>query len=238
MRNYSPRFVFVVSTSGSVMNQVLASASLRKVVHAVVADRPCPALEKAAAWNVPTVLFGEAEPERFCERLNRYMAEQGIDYILSFYTQFYSRTFREKFQDRIVNFHPSLLPAFKGMDGFGDGMAYHTKIIGTTVELIKDVMDEGKIVMQTACVVDPCLSQTAMRHRIFVQQCKTLLQVVQWIVEDRVRIAGDRVTILGARYHDLEFVPALECRDAVDLSVTWPAPVPSAAAPQCATLSG
>ena len=93
-------------------------------------------------------------------------------------------------------------PAFKGMDGFGDGVAYHTKIIGTTAEFIKDVMDEGKIIMQTACAVDPNLGQAALRHRIFVHQCKTLLQVVKWLVEERVWVSGDKVTILGSSFHE------------------------------------
>lgn len=219
---HKKRFIFVVSTSGSVMNQVLASHFLRGLVHSVVADQSCPALDKARGWGVPTVLLEEASPERFCARLTQYMEEHHIGYILSFYTQFYSRAFREAYRDQIINFHPSLLPAFKGMDGFGDGMTYHTKIIGTTVEFIKDVMDEGKIIMQTACVVDPSLSVRAMRHRIFVQQCKTLLQVVTWLVEDRVRIEGDRVTIMGASYHEGAFAPALESAEAIELTVGLP----------------
>lgn len=230
------RFIFVVSTSGSVMNQVLASNFLRGLVHSVVADQSCAALDKARAWGLPTVLFEEASPERFCARLQQYMEEHRIEYILSFYTQFYSREFREAYRDRIINFHPSLLPAFKGMDGFGDGMAYHTKIIGTTVEFIKDVMDEGKIIMQTACVVDPSLSLRAMRHRIFVQQCKTLLQVVAWLVEDRVRIEGDRVTVMGAFYHEGAFAPALEAPDAIELSIALPRQDSEAAVAQAASV--
>lgn len=222
MNGLNKRFIFVVSTSGSVMNQVLASHFLRGVVHSVVADQSCQAIEKARAWGLHVTVFEEDSPEIFCSRLKLYMEEHRIDYIISFYTQFYSKIFRDAYRDRIINFHPSLLPAFKGMDGFGDGVAYHTKIIGTTVEFIKDVMDEGKIIMQTACTVDPNLCQAALRHRIFVQQCKTLLQVVKWLTDDRVRVNGDQVTIVGAGYHDLEFVPALECREAVQLQVEFP----------------
>lgn len=222
MRGHDKRFIFVVSTSGSVMNQVLESSFLRGVVHSVVADQPGQAVEKAQAWGLPVALFEERSPEAFCSRLNQYMEEHNIDYVISFYTQFYSKAFRDAYRDRIINFHPSLLPAFKGMDGFGDGIAYHTKIIGTTVEFIKDVMDEGKIIMQTACTVNPNHEFAAMRHRIFIQQCKTLLQVVKWIVEDRVRVSGDKVTIAGASYHDAEFAPALECREALELQVAFP----------------
>ena len=237
MNRLNKRFLFVVSTSGSVMNQVLASSFLRGVVHSVVADQSCEAIEKARTWGLPVVVFEEASPEIFCSRLKLYMEEQQIDYIISFYTKFYSKVFRDVYRDRIINFHPSLLPAFKGMDGFGDGMAYHTKIIGTTVEFIKDVMDEGKIIMQSACPVDPTLGLAAMRHRIFVHQCKTLLQVVKWLVEDRVRISGYKVMIVGASYHDVEFAPTLELHDAINLQVALPQPQPAAAESPAATHS-
>jgi phosphoribosylglycinamide formyltransferase-1 len=219
MDGTASRFVFVVSTSGSVMNQVLESPFLRKVVHSVVADRPCPAVEKALLHQVPVEVLQGEDNEGFCDRLKAYLGQHAIDYVISFYTQFYSKTFRDAYQDRIINFHPSLLPAFKGMDGFGDGIAYHAKIIGTTVEFIKDVMDEGKIIMQTACAVDPNLGLAAMRHRVFVQQCKSLVQVVKWIVQDRVKIIGDQVVIGGASYQDVEFSPALEFHEALNLRI-------------------
>lgn len=203
------------------MNQVLEVPIVREVTHSVVADQPCAAIRKAQGHGVETLLFDEGSNTRFCARLANYLSEHEIDYVLSFYTPFYTRALREEFSDRIINFHPSLLPAFKGMDGFGDSVAYHTKIIGTTVELIKDVMDEGKIIMQTACAVDPGLHHDALRHRIFVQQCKTLVQTVWWIRENRLSVEGDHVTIANASYDDCEFVPSLDARDAVELQVPF-----------------
>lgn len=105
------------------------------------------------------------------------------------------------------------------MDGFGDGMAYHAKLVGTTVELIKDVMDEGKIVLQTVLPVDLGKGVAHLRHEIFVQQCKSLLQVVNWICAGRLRVKGDLVTIDGARYEGSEFVPALDFQEAITLDI-------------------
>lgn len=212
-----PKFIFVLSTAGSVMNLVLETDTVRSAVHSAVATHEGPALEHARAFGVPTVVLGAPNNDAFCAELLEYVRNHDIDYILSFYTDFYTDKIRSALQDRIINFHPSLLPAFKGMDGFGDGLAYHTKIIGTTVELIKDVMDEGKIVMQTACAVDLGVSRDTMRDRIFVQQCKTLIQVVDWIVQDRLTVEGDKVTIRDAQFRDPEFSPALENREAMSL---------------------
>ena len=133
-----------------------------------------------------------------------------IDYVFSFYTSFFSADFREAYRDRILNFHPSLLPAFKGMDGFGDTVRYPARFAGNTVEFIADVMDEGKIVMQTACPVDPGAPTELIRHQVFVQQCKALLQVARWLQEGRIEVEGHRVNVTGATYGCASFSPALD----------------------------
>ena len=226
MKDDLPRFAFVVSTSGSVMNQVLDDKLVRDLTHTVVASEECEGIEKARTHGLPVVLFDEGSNESFCEKLSEHLRQERIDYVLSFYTQFYSDSFRSLYQDRIVNFHPSLLPAFKGMDGFGDGLKYHTKIIGTTVELIKDVMDEGKIVMQSSFAANPTMPIERLRHVLFEQQCKTLIQVVNWITERRLMVDGDLVTINAANFDDLEFVPALEAATAKNLNVPFPGTSP------------
>ena len=226
-----PKFAFVLSTTGSVMQRVLETKTVRDATHSVIAEHDGPMLETTRAHGIPTTVIGAATNEEFCASVLNHVREFEIDYILSFYTKFYSDNIRSALQNKIINFHPSLLPAFKGMDGFGDGLAYHTKIIGTTVELIKDVMDEGKIVMQTACVVDTRASREEMRDRIFVQQCKTLIQVVEWITQDRMDVDGDRVTIRDAGFRDPEFSPALENAEAIALASTYfPAQLQSASA--------
>ena len=216
------RFAFVVSTAGSVMNRVLHAAWVRGATRLVVADRPCGGLDVAVRHQVAAELVDAPSIAGFCEGLEQLLESHRIDYVVSFYTNFYSTSFRERYRDRIVNFHPSLLPAFKGMDGFGDGLRYHVKLIGSTVELIKDVMDEGKIVMQTAFPADPSVSEAALRHRLFEQQCRSLIQVMKWLDEDRVTVQGDRVSIAGARFSDPAFVPALEFSEAVNLNIPQP----------------
>lgn len=222
MTRSTPTFIFFVSTPGSVMNAVLDCASVRDAVHSAVFTGDASGIDKARAHGIPHATIEAQGVERVCDELLAYVRRHEVDYVLSFFTEFYSKSFRDQMRDRIINFHPSLLPAFKGMDGFGDGLAYHTKILGTTVELIKDVMDEGKIVMQTAFAANPNLDKSRLRHVVFNQQCKTLIQVVNWLREGRVRVSGDRVTIDGASYDDLEFVPALEHPEAKGFRVPFP----------------
>jgi phosphoribosylglycinamide formyltransferase-1 len=216
------RFAIVASTAGSVLNQVLGNAFFRKHVHSVVTDRHCPAAEKARAHGIHTELILENTNERFCQLLHDYLVAEQIDFVFTYYTNFYTQSLRDSFQDRIINFHPSLLPAFKGMDGFGDAVAYYPKYVGNTVEFIDQKMDEGKIIMQTACPLDTNVPLEVVRHRLFVQQCKCLLQVAKWLTEDRIVVDGRRVEVIGANFSDPAFAPGLDFKDARELAVPIP----------------
>ena len=218
------RVAFVSSSGGSIMDRALHNALVRRITLGLVCDRMCPAIDKAKSHGLPVEVFREVNPEAFGERLLDYLRQHGIEYVFSFYTQFYSPAVRDAYRDRIFNFHPSLLPAFKGMDGFGDGFRYGVKFLGSTVELVNDVMDEGKIVLQTVCPRDPGVAESALRHRLFVQQCKSLLQLCKWLVDRRISVAGHQVMVHGARFDDPEFSPGLDWEDARGLAVPFPGP--------------
>jgi len=210
------RFAFVVSTAGSVMNEVLKNEFVRCRVDLVVGDHADTALDAARRRGIPnTVAIRNDGPDRFCAELIPFLQDHEIDFVFSFYTKFYSTELRSTFRDRIINFHPSLLPAFKGADGFGDTIAYDARFAGNTVEFIADVMDEGKIIMQTACPVDHTLPVAHTRHRVFEQQCQALIQVAHWLQEDRITVEGHHVVVADATFDDASFSPALDARDAV-----------------------
>ena len=219
MTNEGMKFLLVASTAGSVINKVLESDFFRRHVHSLVVDRDCEAIAKAQAHGIEVEKIIAPTVEEFCDRLEGYATAHGIDYILSYYTNFYSKKFRDAFEDRIVNFHPSLLPAFKGMDGFGDAVDYHVRFVGNTVEFIADVMDEGKIIMQTVCPLDTNAPPAATRHVIFIHQCQALLQVARWLSDGRISVTGRRVDIAGAAHDCPNFSPALDDQEAIGFAV-------------------
>jgi phosphoribosylglycinamide formyltransferase-1 len=221
-----PRFAFVSSSGGSMMDQALRHPLVRDLTHGLVCDRACSAVERARGHGLPVDVMSESDPGAFSRRLLDYLSHSRIDYVFSFYTQFFSPELREVYRDRLLNFHPSLLPAFKGMDGFGDGWRSGVTVLGSTVELIDEVMDEGKVVMQTCFPRDPALSVERVRHRLFEQQCRSLLQVTKWIVDGRLRVDGPRVAVEGARFDTPEFSPGLDW----DEAARWTIPFPGAEA--------
>ena len=203
------------------MNELLKNDFFKSNIFSVVSDRTCPAIEKADRHNIPTHIFHEPSKLRFSSRLLEYLVSNDVDYVISFFTKLFVGDLLEVYQDRIVNVHPSLLPAFKGLNAFDDAIDYGTRYLGSTIHFIDRNMDEGKIIMQTALPLDTTKDVVELRHSIFVQQCKALVQVVRWLAEGRISIDGQKVTIANARFDDFEYAPALDFEDAARLDVPY-----------------
>lgn len=221
MNRQTLKCVVVASTGGSVMNELLKNAFFKSQIFAVVSDRPCPAIDKARGHGINTEIIAERNKEVFCDRLLDYLESHQIDYVISFFTKLFVGDLLQRYRDRIINLHPSLLPAFKGMDGFGDTLAYGARYVGTTVHFIDEHMDEGKIILQTVYPLDPGKDGVFLRHRIFQQQCKSLLQVIRWLADGRIRVQGNQVVVENAKFADYEFSPNLDFEEAMKLEIPF-----------------
>lgn len=213
------RCVIVTSTGGSVMNVLLHNAFFKSQIFSVVSDRECDAIERAKEHGVPAEVFLLPRKAEFCDHLLAYLQANQVDYVISFFTKLFVGDLLRVYQDRIINLHPSLLPSFKGLDGFGDGLRYGTRYVGTTIHFVDENMDEGKIIQQTICPVDPHQSESVLRHHIFQHQCKSLLQVVRWLTEERIKIHDHRVIVEGGRFTEYEFSPNLDFAAALNLNI-------------------
>jgi phosphoribosylglycinamide formyltransferase 1 len=213
--------VIVASAGGSVMNELLKNVFFRNCIFAVVSDRDCSAMEKARRHGVPILMIPERENLKFSNQLLDYLYEHQVDYVISFFTRLFAGDLLAQYRERIINLHPSLLPAFKGLDGFGDTVRYGARYVGSTLHFIDENMDEGKIILQSVYPLDPGKSLDEIRHRVFQQQCKSLLQVIRWLYEGRIQIQGSRVAVTGAAYTDVEYSPGLDFEDALELNIPF-----------------
>jgi phosphoribosylglycinamide formyltransferase-1 len=216
------RFVIVASTGGAVMNELLKNEFFKSQIYSVVSDRECPAIAKANNHSVRTDIIAEKDRAIFCARLLNYLHEHEADYAISFFSKLYVGDLLKEYEDRIINLHPSILPSFKGLDGFGDTVRYGARYVGSTIHFIDEKMDEGKMILQTIYPVDERMPLALLRHRIFEQQCRSLLQVVKWLVEGRMTVKGKQVVIENAKYDDLEFSPNLDFVEALNLRIPYP----------------
>lgn len=204
------------------MNQLLHNTFFKSCVHSVVSDRDCPAIPRAAAHGVRTLTIPEGDKQKFSDQVLEYLKAHGIDYLISFYSKLFVGKLLHEYGNRIINLHPSLLPSFKGLHGFEDAIAYGVAYVGSTIHFIDEKMDEGKIIQQTICAVDRKAPIAVTRHRIFEQQCRSLLQVVKWLEEDRILVEPDRVAVRDSEFVDAEFSPNLDFAEAIELEIPKP----------------
>jgi phosphoribosylglycinamide formyltransferase-1 len=106
-----------------------------------------------------------------------------------------SASFVQAFPNRVVNIHPSLLPAFPGLDAQRQALEYGAKITGCTVHLVDEFLDSGPILVQSAVPVLDADTVETLSARILAQEHVIYPKAIQYLVERRVTLEGRRVMI-------------------------------------------
>lgn len=104
-----------------------------------------------------------------------------------------SAQFVSAFPERILNIHPSLLPAFPGLDAQHQALAYGAKVTGCTVHFVDEHLDNGPIVMQSAVPVLDDDTDESLSARILTEEHRIYTEAIRLILSGKYRIAGRRV---------------------------------------------
>jgi phosphoribosylglycinamide formyltransferase-1 len=195
----------LASGSGTNLQALLDTVHGREVVIAAVAsDRPdARALERASAHDVPASVFPRgdyADREERDEAMAAWLAEQGVELVvLAGYMQLLTAGFLARFPDRVVNVHPSLLPAFPGATPIEDTLAYGAKVSGVTVHLVDEGVDTGPILLQAAVAVEEGDDRDALHERLRPLEHRLLPEAVRLLAAGAVRRdpAGPRRLSIG-----------------------------------------
>jgi phosphoribosylglycinamide formyltransferase-1 len=206
----SVRLGVLVSGSGTNLQAVLDAARegrLGAQVAVVVSNRAAAkALDRARDAGVEAVCLGHKEfasREAYDAALVALLRERGVDLVvLAGFMRIVTPVLLEAFPDRVVNIHPSLLPAFPGLDAQAQAFAAGVAVSGCTVHLVDGGMDTGPILAQAAVPVHATDDVEALRLRILAEEHRLLPEVLQWFVEGRVSLdrcagAAPRVRIEG-----------------------------------------
>jgi len=202
----------LVSGSGTNLQAILDAVAEGRIdarVRIVVSNKPnVLALERAARANVPTQVLSHrdyANREAFDEALVATLREAGVDLVvLAGFMRILTPRFLDAFPDRVVNIHPSLLPAFPGVDSQKQAFDYGVKIAGCTVHFVDAGTDTGPIIAQAAVPVLDEDDAESLRRRILEQEHELLVSVLGWLSEGRVELVRDaaggrtRVRVRGA----------------------------------------
>jgi phosphoribosylglycinamide formyltransferase 1 len=168
----------LVSGQGSNL-QALLDAGLP--VSAVAANRKdAYALVRARAAGVPTATFSldcHADRKERDLVMASWLEEHGVELVvLAGYMNLLTKSFLDRFPGRIVNVHPSLLPAFPGMHAIEDALSANVKTTGVTIHLVDEGLDTGPILRQEQLPLEP---RETLEERIHAVEHRLLPTVVR-----------------------------------------------------------
>ena len=194
------RAVVLLSGRGSNFKALL-EADLPVQFTAAVSNRPNAAgLDYARARNIPAIgLDHKSFPSReaFDQALIQEIENAGADLvILAGYMRILTKAFVERYQGRLINIHPSLLPAFPGLNTHEAALAEGVKIHGCTVHFVTLELDHGPIIIQAAVPVLPGDTAETLASRVLVEEHKIYPLAVKWFAEGRLVISDGVVNVI------------------------------------------
>ncbi len=204
MRVNTKRIVVVISGRGSNM-AALIEARVPGTIAAVVSNVPdAGGLSIARAHGVPTSVVDHrafAERAAFDAALAAAIEGYAPDLVvLAGFMRVLTDSFIARFDGKLVNIHPSLLPAFPGLHTHRRALEAGVRIHGCTVHFVTRDLDHGPIIAQAAVPVLASDSEETLAARVLEQEHRIYPLAVGWFCEGRVRLAsGGRVHVEGAR---------------------------------------
>lgn len=193
------RIVVLISGRGSNL-EAIVRAALPVEIAAVISNRPqARGLDFARAAGIPAVALDHtAFPDR--ESFDMALAQEVECYapdlvVLAGYMRILTPAFIARFEDRLLNIHPSLLPSFPGIKTHERALAEGVKIHGCTVHFVTADLDHGPIVVQAAVPVRANDTPGSLAARVLQQEHRIYPLAIRWVAEDRLVRIGERINL-------------------------------------------
>ena len=195
------RVVVLLSGRGSNLEAII-SARLPIDIVAVISNRASAGgLEFARSQGLPVLALDAAnyaDRDSFDAALGDAVAQHQPDLVvLAGYMRILNAEFIARFEDRLLNIHPSLLPAFPGLKTHQRALDEGVKIHGCTVHFVTPKLDHGPIVMQAAVPVLADDTADTLAARVLQQEHRIYPQAIRWFAEHRLIKNGQRVNLSG-----------------------------------------
>jgi len=166
----------------------------------VVSDNPgCYALKRAQKAGIETFVLrpkGFKSREAYDRELVKKLKEKKIGLVvLAGFMRLISPFFVREYKNKIMNIHPSLLPAFKGTHGVRDAFNYGVKVAGVTVHFVDEELDHGPIILQSAVKVKKGDTEESLHKRIHKEEYTLYPKAIKLFVEGKLKIKGRKAVI-------------------------------------------
>ena len=197
----------LISGAGTNLQAIIdriAAGRLECTLRLVLSNRPGAAgLARAAAAGIPTRVIDHrtfSSREEFDRAVVGALREAGVELvILAGFDRLITRVFVDAFPMRIMNIHPALLPAFKGLHAQRQALEYGVKLAGASVHFVDEHTDHGPIIVQGAVPVGPDDTEDTIRDRILAVEHEIYPTAIQLFAEGRLSVFGRRVLVRGPR---------------------------------------
>ena len=166
----------------------------------VVSNREAaPGLAIAASAGIATAIVSHRDhPDResFDRAVSAQLERHGVELVvLAGFMRILSPWFPARWKDRLINIHPSLLPAFKGLHVQRQALDAGVRVSGCTAHLVTPDLDSGPIIAQAAVPVLPGDTEETLAARILRQEHRLYPLVVRWFGEGRIAIDGEKIVV-------------------------------------------
>lgn len=194
---------FLASGKGTNLQAIIDASEKREIdalVKVVISDnRESIALKRAENHGIEPLYIDSSRyssRESFDRAIVDCIKERQIDCVaLGGFMRLLTPFFVKKYEGRIMNIHPSLLPAFPGANGVKDALEYGVKVSGCTVHFVDEGLDTGPIIMQEAVPVYDDDSEESLHQRIHKVEYKLYPRAIHLFARGKIRIRGRRCFI-------------------------------------------
>ncbi len=202
------KIAVLASGSGTNLQNLIVQLHRDKKCHieiaVVISDRKnAYALQRAKRAGIPQEIIRSQDFKNRTE-FDAAIAQKIQDYdidliVLAGYMKLFQPPFVRQFQNKIINIHPSLLPAFPGAHAIADTLAYGVKVSGVTVHFVDEGVDTGPIIAQAAVPVYEDDDEETLHHRIQIEEHKLYPQVIKNYAQGKI-IVQDHSVVTKEEY--------------------------------------
>lgn len=187
-------------TNFSAIIRAVKRGKIKANLSFLLSDNPkAGAIGRAKRAGIEVVLLKREDfgsKEDFEAKIVAHLEEKKIDLVvLAGFMRMLSQGFVRRYQNRILNIHPSLLPSFKGVQGIKDAFDYGVKVSGVTVHFVDEHMDHGPIVLQQAVEIKKGDTLASLEKKIHQAEHRVYPEAVRLYVEGKLKIEGRRISV-------------------------------------------
>lgn len=203
MQRAKLRVAVLISGSGTNLQALIdacASTEFPASIVLVISNRAIAAgLKRAELSGIPTKVIPHnhyPSREAFDAAIDASLRSAGVEFVcLAGFMRLLTPGFVNLWRDRLINIHPSLLPAFKGMDAVEQALAAGVRTTGCTVHFVRPEMDTGPVLLQAEVPIEAGDTSAALHDRIRLAEHRCYPEALRLIAAGKVAVSGETATI-------------------------------------------